>query len=111
VSLFEKVVGGAWILIGLVFFVPAAVSLTTGRAGPEMAGPAARRKAWKSLRGALRPMAFGVAFMVRGDPYGWIVISAMVSVLVIWEIAARLIARRRPLPDPPAVDEPAAARA
>jgi hypothetical protein len=94
-----------------VFFLPAVVSLTTGRAGPEMAGPAARRKAWKSLRGSLRPVAFGVAFIVKGEPYSWIVISAMVGALVIWEIAARLIARRRPLPDPPAVDRPAAASA
>lgn len=91
-SVYQVVLGSAWIILGTLTGARSVIALTLGRAKPEMNGPGARSSRWRLLGGSVLNCLLGVVFVtdsLHGSTARWLLGSAATG-LLIWYVSSDL---------------------
>ncbi len=90
-SVYQIVLGSAWIVLGTWTGARSVIALTLGRAKSGMSGPRARESKWRLLGGSVMSVLLGIV-LVTGSLHGstrWL-LGTVATALLIWYIGSDL---------------------
>ena len=91
-SVYQVVLGSAWIVLGTLTGARLVIALTLGRAGPDMARPGARTSKWRLLAGSVNSCLIGVvlvAGLLHGGTTRWL-LGIAGTALLVWYVSSDL---------------------
>jgi hypothetical protein len=89
-SVYQVVLGSAWIVLGSVTGARSVVALTWGRTEPEMSGPGPRASKWRQLGGSVMSCLLGIVFVtgsLHNDTARWL-LGTIATALLIWYLGS-----------------------
>ena len=91
-SVYQVLLGSAWIILGIWEAARSVVALTLGRAKPEMSGPGARSTKWRLLGGSVMSCLLGIVFaagLLHDSTARWL-LGTTATALLIWYVSSDL---------------------
>lgn len=91
-SVYQVVLGAAWIVLGTSTGTRSVIALTLGRTKPEMSGPGARDSKWRLLGGSVMSCLLGIVFItdsLHSSTARWL-LGIAATALLIWNVSSDL---------------------
>ena len=96
-SVYQVVLGSAWIVLGTLTGARLVIALTLGSARPEMSRPGARTSKWRLLGGSVNSCLIGIFFvagLLHGSTTRWL-LGIAGTALLVWYVSSDLGSWRR----------------